>query len=584
MSLSNKLLILVLVFIISACATVVAPNGGLKDTSPPIPLSYDPLNGSMNMQEKEVVIKFDEFVVLKELLQQMIVSPQMPETPDVSIRGKKLIIKIPDSLRENTTYTIFFGDAVVNYKENLPVHNFEYHFSTGNVVDSLQLHGKVVSAFNHTIYEELYVMLYKKIGDSVLYKQKPYYLTKAESNGSFHLHNLAPGEYQIYALKDINRNYIFDQEIEEIAFYETTVNPYYPAMAVQVKTDSIINDSIEPQAPQTPEDIKLFVYSERPKKIRFLTKKIFRPNKVVFTFNRGINDFRIIPQDFSSDSIWHFDTYSRNRDTVTTFLLGLKNDTINVIIAEGEQHIDTLELVLIKAKKKKQEETSGFFGIKKAQKDTMPPKPKPIPKISYQNNISNSFHFFSEIEFKFKVPLNSYYLERIELYKARDTLWIPVRYEAWLSDTANRQRIRIKSKLEERAKYKLLIRDSSFFDLYSATNDSITRTFTATQMREYGSLKLELEYQGGEQLIIQLLNEKEAVLREDIISSSKTINYPYLIDGKYKLKAIVDKNKNGKWDSGVLETKTLPERIQYVSKIIDIRANWDNEQIWEIVE
>ena len=141
MSLKSILLILVLVFIISACATVVAPNGGLKDTSPPIPISYNPPNGSMNMLDKEVVIKFDEYIVLQELLQQMVVSPQMPETPDVSVRGKKLIIKIPDSLRENTTYTIFFGDAVVNYKENLPVHNFEYHFSTGNVVDSLQLHG-----------------------------------------------------------------------------------------------------------------------------------------------------------------------------------------------------------------------------------------------------------------------------------------------------------------------------------------------------------------------------------------------------------------------------------------------------------
>ena len=275
---------------------------------------------------------------------------------------------------------------------------------------------------------------------------------------------------------------------------------------MQIKADTINNDSLlESKVPEAPEDIKLFVYTEKPNKIRLLKKKVFRPNKVVFTFNRAINDFKIIPQDFSSDSIWHFDTYTRNRDTVTAFLLGIEKDTINVIIAEGEQHIDTLELVLIKKKKKKQENTGGLFARKKAEEDTVAPKPKPIPKISYQNNISNSFPFFSEIEFKFKVPLNSYFLERIELYKAKDTLWIPVSYEAWLSDTANRQRVRIKSKFEERAKYKLLIRDSSFFDLYDATNDSITRTFIATQMREYGSLKLEVQYQEGEQLIIQLL-------------------------------------------------------------------------------
>lgn len=569
--------IILLLVIISACATVVRPTGGPKDLSPPLVVDFKPANGSMNMKEDKIVIKFSEFIILKKLNEQMVVSPQMPEKPIVKISGKKLIVELPDSLRDNTTYTIFFGDAVVNYKENIPVHNFSYVFSTGDVVDSLRLKGSAVKAFDHSSYDELFVMLYKTKDDSALYKEKPYYLTKTEHNGKFYLNNLAPGEYQIYALKDANRNYIYDQDDEEVAFCQNLVVPYHPSSFIA--TDST-------PAPEKPKDINLFVFKEWPKEPKFMDKKVYPPNKVLFTFNRPIKDFRMIPLDFTpSQKDWHFDVHGVEGDSITTYLLAVDKDTIDVILADGDFILDTLELVLAKPKRKVISSGGGLFGRNKQAKanasDTVKKK-KVIPKIKYTSNIGNTVHFFSELGFSFKVPLSNYKADRIQLYKARDTLWIPVKSESRIVDEQKMLRIKISATLDERKKYKLVVRDSTFFDLYGATNDSIEKKFQTTEMREYGSLDLVVKYSGSQPLIIQMLNAKDAVIREDFITEPQTVSYPFLTEGKYKIKAIVDLNKNGKWDNGDFHERILPERIYYVNKIIDIRANWDNEQIWKL--
>ncbi len=555
---------------------MVLPDGGLVDNTPPVPESFSPPNASMNMHKTKIVVRFDEHIILDKLTQQLVVSPQMPENPEIHVQGKKLIIELPDSLRQNTTYTIFFGDAVINYKENLPVHNFSYVFSTGDVVDSLQLKGQAVNAFNHTPYEELFIMLYKSDDDSVLYKHKPYYLTKTEKYGSFFLNNLAPGKYQIYALKDANRNYIFDQAVEEIAFLDSLVIPYHPSTFVKDTADTT-----DYTPPPFPKDINLFVYTEKLKKIQYLTKKIYPPQKILFTFNRDIIDFRIIPLDFNPDTNWHYDVYNPNRDSVIVYLMGITKDTINVAIADGENILDSIQLVL---KKKKKKRTTSRKKNRKKDVVVKKPKPKPIPKISYKNNLSSNFPFFGEIGIRFSIPLSAYNFDRIQLYKARDTLWVPIDFEAYLYDTINRQKIRIRAAFGEREKYKLLLRDSCFFDLYNATNDTLENEFFTTEMRQYGSMQLIVNYNGEGPLIVQLLNSSDAVIMEHFINSSDTINYPYLPEGKYKIKAISDKNNNRKWDIGDLQKRIQPEAVYYIQQLIDIRANWDNEQIWDIVE
>lgn len=578
----NSIISLVIITILASCATMVRPDGGPRDTTPPIAKSFKPENGAMNMHQEKIVIKFDEYIVLKKLTQQLVVSPPMIENPKISVRGKSLIIELPDSLRENTTYTIFFGDAVVNYKENIPVKNFAYYFSTGSIVDSLQLSGFAVNAFDNSAYEELFVMLYKSMDDSVLYKNKPYYLTKTEKNGDFFIDNLAPGNYQIYAIKDANRNYIYDQEDEEIAFLDTLISPYHKSI---FEPDT--NAEGKKIEKDIPEKVGLFVFHPIPREIKLLDYRELPPNKVIFKFNRGVKDFKIIPMGFKSDTIWHTEVYGKNRDSVTVFFMGLNMDTINVRITDGEHNLDTLELVLKKKKKKRfisarEQKKLDKAKLEREKDPNYKPPPKVVTKIGFKTNIRSSFPFFGEIQFKFRIPLNKFNKDRIHIYKMVDTLLIPIKVDAWISDTINNMKINIRAKFDERQKYKLIIADGCFYDIYNSTNDTIDKSFTTTEMREYGSFDLDVKYDGKHPLIIQLLNSKDAVLVENFIDSSQKIVYPYLKGAKYKVKAIVDENNNGKWDTGDFDDRIQPERVYFINKSIDIRANWDTEHVWTI--
>jgi len=578
----NIIYSLIIITILVSCATVVRPDGGPKDKTPPVPVKFKPENGSMNLKTDKIVIKFDEYIILKQLTQQLVVSPPMPKNPKISISGKNLVIELPDSLRENTTYTIFFGDAVVNYKENLPVHNFEYHFSTGDVVDSLQLNGFAIKAFDNSAYKELFILMYKSLDDSVLYKEKPYYLTKTEKNGDFFLNNLAPGKYQLYAIKDANRNYIYDQDDEEIAFLDSLVIPYHSSIFLP---DTNAKGKIIKK--EKPKDIGLFVFHPNAKETKLLEYKELPPNKVLFVFNRRVEDFKIIPMDFESDTIWHIETFGKNRDSITTYFMGLHKDTINIRLSDGNINLDTLELILKKKKKKKYISNREKKKLEKERLEREKDKdykPKPIkaPRIIVKTNVRSSFPFFADIQLRFKFPLNSFDKDKIHIYKKVDTLLIPIKSDSWISDTINNMRITIRAKFDERQKYELLIQDSCLFDIYHLTNDTIEKTFTTTEMREYGRFELEVKYDEEYPLIVQLLNSKNAVLREDFISSSQKILYPYLKEGKYKVKAILDKNNNRKWDTGDLDRRIQPEKVYFINKKLDIRANWDTEHIWTI--
>jgi uncharacterized protein (DUF2141 family) len=415
-----------------------------------------------------------------------------------------------------------------------------------------------------------------------LYNSKPYYLTKTEKNGNFFLNNLAPGNYQIYAIKDANRNYIYDQDDEEVAFLDSLVTPYHIS---NYKADTNADGKIIKK--KLPDDIGLFVFRPEAKETKFIDYKEFPPNKVLFVFNRTVENFKITPLDFESDTLWHKETYGKKRDSITTFFMGLKKDTINICLSDGDQKLDTLELILKKKKKKKYISTREKKRLEKErlerEKDKdYKPKPKAVPKIYVKTNISSNFAFFGDIQLRFKVPLNRYVKNKIHIYKKVDTLLIPLKVESWISDTINNMRITIRAKFDERQKYELLIQDSCLFDIYHSTNDTIQKTYTTTEMREYGRFELEVKYDEEYPLIIQLLNSKNAVLKETFITTSQKIIYPYLKAGKYKIKAIQDKNNNKIWDIGDLDKRIQPERVYFIKKAIEIRANWDTEHIWTI--
>jgi len=285
-----------------ACATVVPPSGGPKDTTPPIPLSFHPKSKVTNYQGEKIIIKFDEYIQLKDLNSQLVVSPAMAEDPDIYIQGKKLIIKPPDSLEENTTYTIFLGNSVVNYKEGLPVSHFQYVLATGSTLDSLRIMGTLKNAFDLKTEEGLLIMLYKNTSDSTPYLQRPYYIAKTYSSGEFILDNLSEGSYLIFALKDMNSNYLYDQPSEEIAFLDSLIVPT-PAKPADDSLNLI-----------HPVKVNMFLFKEIEKKQGINRHVVLKPNLFELDFKRPTENLHIDPLNFTPQDNWYYPVFSANNE------------------------------------------------------------------------------------------------------------------------------------------------------------------------------------------------------------------------------------------------------------------------------
>ncbi|MEO8149824.1 MAG: Ig-like domain-containing domain, partial [Bacteroidia bacterium] len=187
--------LLLCLFVVS-CAIRQQPSGGSKDLVPPKILHSLPENYTTNFIAKEIRIDFDEFIDLKELNKQLVISPLMKNDPEVSVKGKSLIIKLPDSLRQNTTYTLNFGNAIVDTHESNALDDFQYVFSTGPVLDSLQVNGEVKFAENLKTEKGIVVMLYNNLSDTVVYNTLPDYFAKTDSSGKFLIKNLRPDTYK----------------------------------------------------------------------------------------------------------------------------------------------------------------------------------------------------------------------------------------------------------------------------------------------------------------------------------------------------------------------------------------------------
>ncbi len=261
----------IILLLISSCAQIVSPGGGKKDITPPQVVRYSPDSAQLNFKSRSIEITFDEFVQLKDLNSQLIISPPLENEPDINLKNKKLIIDLnkKDSLKPNTTYCISFGNAIQDLNENNPIDNFRYIFSTGTYIDSLFVKGKVENAFDHKTEKGVLVMLYSDLRDSMVYKKLPEYFAKTKEDGTFQINNIRNGKYRIIALKDGNANYKYDGETESIGFVDTLINP------------------------SEKKNIVIDIFQESSKKV-FL-KKYFHPSygKVVLVFNQGTDSLRV---------------------------------------------------------------------------------------------------------------------------------------------------------------------------------------------------------------------------------------------------------------------------------------------------
>lgn len=549
---------IVLVLLGSSCATIVAPTGGEKDEIPPTVVSSSPRNRSVNFNGNRFSIEFSEYIQLKDIDKNMLVSPPLGKTPDFKIKGRSLIVKLKDTLRSNTTYNFYFGNSIVDLTESNPLKSFSYSFSTGSVIDSLSLAGQVTDAFTRLPMKDMMIMLYRNTADSVPYLERPVYVSRVGDDGKFLFNCLAGGKYRVVAIKDANNDYLYNPPGEAVAFADSLVEPFY------IKINPADTGKLVLPA-ETP-SIALNAFLE-PDSIQRLQKALMTaPHLLSMMFRYPLQAPEFRPINIDSTAQWSIMEFSPKRDTVSFWLTATMPDTLKLKILERGQVIDTAEV-------------STMFKSKSSDKGKILHADTTL-RLSLPFGRSGYLGWNKPCIIAFSDPLKEMNGELPRLYeiKKKDTL-VP---KMVFADSIHR-RVLIQHAWKTDEEYKLLLPAGTFTSIYGQTIDTSRSSFKLLPKEEYGTLKVKISLQNiPHPVILQLLSEKGVVLVQQTITQPQTVDFGFFTPGKYSLKAIMDSNSNGKWDTGRLIWHIQPEKVLMYPKTFEIRGNWELEENWQL--
>ena len=546
------------------CANIVSPTGGPKDIVPPVVLLATPENQSSNFNEKEIHLTFDEYVTLNNPNNNILISPPLEKNPDYKLNGKSLIIKFKETLKNETTYSINFGESIKDLHEGNIFKDYSYVFSTGENIDSLTLEGKLLQAIDHKPSADYFVMLYCDENDTISldslpYLVKPYYITKSDKEGNFKFSGLKDSDYLIFALKDENSNLRFDLPNESIAFLDSLVKPIHNSQCI------IHNDSVKQEVEET-EPLVLYSFLEEDTVQKLLKKEIVEDGLLRFAFNRPAQNVKIEILESLPDTFNIYPTYSADYDTILWYYTPNKDSLLFTI------NYDTLinDTTQISLKNRKANSRRGK-----------------------QENISKSLEIKTNINAGKLTPEQDLILtfkEPITDIMMRDTSWYIVDKDTIINDLhfTKIDSFGLKYKLDKtlapEKSYKIIIPDSVFYSFKGVTNDTTEFSFKVPEISQYGNIFVTVEVpENVPQIIVELLDDKDKFIARQIISETQKIEFKYLSPKKYKLKAILDKDSNGKWTPGNYGKKLLPEPIYFHKDVFDVKANWDInlEETWK---
>lgn len=565
----NGFFILTAIYLAVSCANPVTPSGGPKDTTPPEFVKSEPAMFSRNFSDDQIKITFNEFVQLKNLNEQVIISPPLTVQPEIRLKGKSVVIKLKEKLKENTTYNFFFGNAIVDLTENNPIENFQFIISTGDIIDSLSIEGQITNAFDITPAKGVNIGLYSPDNDtlpfdSLPYFVKPYYLTKTDEKGYFSLRNLSDQQYKLFALVDLNSNMVFDQPTESIAFIDSLITPWFTNIP---ETDSSSIDSVKTDKPLSmltmEKSIKLSLFLETDSTQRLMKVVVPKNYLVNIIFKRPVTNLKIQPINFNPAIDWSIVEYNQTIDTISLWINDSEMDSLWFVVNDNNTINDTLKVGL-------QKKVKG----KKTVTDTEKWK-----RIDFKSSIkNNSIELNKPLAFSFGYPLSDMDTSQILLFE-HDT--VPVYPVISFTDSIFRT-LNIDYRWRNMTSYRLFIQDSTFTNIHHSMNDTIEIKFRSKSVEDYGNLYIQFKpVKPGVNHIVQLLSG-DMVFLEKQVKSEERITFNYLAPGKYKLKVIFDLNDNGFWDTGDYIYKIQPEEVLFFPAEINIRANWDVEETWEL--
>lgn len=596
--------IAVAALIVAGCARMGSPDGGWYDETPPRVIGANPAEGAVNVKAKQFYVDFNEFIKIKNASENVIVSPPQTEAPEIKSQGKRISIKLVDSLKANTTYTIDFSSSISDNNEGNPLGNYIYTFSTGNRIDTLEVAGYVINAENLEPVKGILVGLYDNLSDSAFCKLPMLRVARTDSRGHFIVRGVAPGRYHIFALQDQDGDYRYGQRSEMMGFSDQIIEPTFKD---DIRQDTLWKDSLRIMSIDRvhythflPDDVCLRVFnatistryllkSERPDP-RYLLLNYSYPDSVLPTI-KGLNfdatDAFLIERPVAGkDSLlyWLRDTALVNQDTLRLSVTTSITDTLGVL----RQQTDTLEFLSkvsyarrLKEQQKKIEEWQKDQEKKKKRGEPydsiMPPE-----ALALKFEPSQSLDPDQNITITSPTPLEPVDTGMIHLYshQQNDSLWYKEPYDLRrLSDMTYVLRASWRPDME----YSLETDSAAFRDIYGTVTKAQKMGLKVPGNDTYASLLITINGMSGKHLLVNLLDKSGNVVKTDTVDNGQAEFY-YLKEGDYYVSLIIDANHNGKWDTGDYDLKLQPEQVYFYPEKITCKAKWDMTVSWNPTE
>ena len=598
------------------CANAVAPTGGPKDERPPVVVEAVPENHSINFTSKKIEITFDEYITLENANQNVMISPPLSEKPDIKLKNKTVVVKFKETLMPNTTYTINFGSSIKDLHEGNQFKDYVYSFSTGDHIDTLSIAGKVLNAADKKPVGDIYVSLYaanQENIDSLPLTTTPNYITKTDKDGNFRLAGLADNKYLVFALKDLNSNLYFDLPNEEVAFLDTLVEASYPwtppkpkpidtisvkdstftlpadsllidsTLKVQTDSLSIMDSTLAVQADSiiAPKDtipqrvfnqnslqLTLYMFTEVDSTQVLLEKKLIEEGLLRFVFRHPAKEALVMTPEMLPDTFNLVTLQSTECDTIWWYFTPNVKDSLWVQVK-----YDTII------------NDSSRYSLNFKEPGGNRRRKNEAKKLSVSNNLLGRGGLISgkDLILKFSEPIVDYQMRDSAIFK-RDTL---VCYNQLAFEPIDEEgmKYRLATPFSADSSYSFEIPDSVFWGIRGRTNDIIKVDFHVLKDDEYGNIYITvIPPEGMKQVVVQLTNEGGKVLKEETITQKQEVLFEYLMPAKYKLRALLDADGNGKWSTGNYHRHTLPETIIDYKDPLDLKAGWDIDlnEVWDL--
>lgn len=581
--------IIIAAAVMYSCANIGNPSGGPIDKTPPIFMRSNPTPNAVNVKDRKIEIFFDEIVTLKDPSTKIIVSPAQTEMPRMSALGRKVTVELVDSLLPNTTYTIDFSNSIQDNNEGNAIDNFAFAFSTGSVIDSMRMSGYVLDSRTLEPMQSVVVGLQSNLADSAFHKEKLQRVALTNDRGQFTIRNVSPGSYHIFALKDLDRDYKFGNPTEDIAFLDSII---VPSIGSREAADTVYNDLNEidtimraTRPAYFPNDILLSMFNED-RKSQYLANNLrVDSTRISLTFAAAsdtLPSLSIVGRNDVPDQ-WYTLERSQTNDTLTYWIRPphlVSADTLMVattyLRTDTASNLswgtDTLKFTFQRQKakkKKKNEETDSLEQIRFMELHPL---------------ANGTQEVYAPLLLQTGTPIERYSREAFHLQRKlqNDTTFYPAEIKsiALRDSTLSRRDLMLKVDWEPGAAYTLAVDSLAMTDIYGLQTKPLKVDFNVRKMEEYGNIVFNIPAVRDSAIVELLDGTEKIVLRAPVKSHrAELLN---LLPGKYYARLFIDRNGNGKYDTGNYDMHLQPEETVYYPGAINLKKNWDVEQTWDI--